>query len=409
MSPLVSMALRNVLRNRRRTLITLAALTVGVTAVGTIRGILNGLQDTIVKSSIEAQLGALQVHRAGYLANVLSTPLTLDFPFDDALVQKVKSVRGVTGVAPRIQFGGSLTIATDNPDDTPEAVFFAATAVDPTLEPTVTPRRAQLNTEGTVFDDEHAVLGDSLAEAFGAKPGTELIMLAPDREGSLNGELTHMGGAMHRIMPGEMKVALVPLATAQKLLRMEGRVTELGVAVDDLTHVAHVAEDLRHALGPGFEVHGWADLAPERATIMNVQTGVASVISFVFLMLMLLGVANTMLMSVLERTREVGTMMAVGLTRRSVMVLFLLEALVLGVLGAALGFTLTALLTFALSRHGIRFTPPNATMPLDVFPFLTVQYTALALATAIGGAVLFALYPAWRASRLRPVEALSGH
>ena len=86
MSPLVSMALRNVLRNRRRTLITLAALTVGVTAVGTIRGILNGLQDTIIKSSIEAQLGALQVHRTGYLANVLSTPLTLDFPFDDALV-----------------------------------------------------------------------------------------------------------------------------------------------------------------------------------------------------------------------------------------------------------------------------------------------------------------------------------
>ena len=82
---------------------------------------------------------------------------------------------------------------------------------------------------------------------------------------------------------------------------------------------------------------------------------------------------------------------------------------VYGVLGAALGFTLTALLTFALSRHGIRFTPPNATMPLDVFPFLTAQYTALALATAIGGAVLFALYPAWRASRLRPVEALSGH
>lgn len=403
------MALRNVLRNRRRTLITLAALTIGVTAVGTIRGVLNGLQDTIVKSSIEAQLGALQIHRTGYLANVLSTPLTLDFPFDDALVAKVKAVRGVTGVAPRIQFGGSLTIATDNPDDTPEAMFFAATAVDPKLEPTVTPRREQVFAPGAVLDDEHAVLGDSLAEAFGAKPGAELIMLAPDREGALNGELTHMGGAMYRIMPGEMKVAVVPLATAQKLLRMEGRVTELGVAVDDLTHVPRVTEDLKRALGPDFEVHGWAELAPERATILGVQTGVASVVSFVFLMLMLLGVANTMLMSVLERTREVGTMMAVGLTRNSVMVLFLLEALVLGVLGAAMGLVTTTALTFVLSRSGLHFTPPSATVSLDIFPFLTVKYTALALTTAVAGAVLFALYPAWRASRLRPVQALSGH
>jgi putative ABC transport system permease protein len=102
-------------------------------------------------------------------------------------------------------------------------------------------------------------------------------------------------------------------------------------------------------------------------------------------------------------------MMAVGLTRRSVTALFLLEALVLGVLGAAFGLVITVTLTWALSRHGLRFTPPSATMALDVFPFLTVKYTALALLTAIGGAVLFALYPAWRASRLRPVQALSGH
>ena len=73
MNPLLSMAFRNVLRNRRRTLITLAAVTVGVAAVGTIRGVLNGLQDNIVKGSIETSLGALQIHRTGYMANVMST------------------------------------------------------------------------------------------------------------------------------------------------------------------------------------------------------------------------------------------------------------------------------------------------------------------------------------------------
>lgn len=405
MNALVSMAFRNVLRNRRRTLITLAALTVGVTAVGTIRGILNGLQETIVNSTIESALGSLQIHRTGYLANVLSTPLSLDFEWNDALIDKVKSVKGVTAVAPRIQFAGSLTI---DAEETPEALFFAASAVDPQLEPAVTPRRKQLFTEGTTFDDEHVVLGDSLAAAFGAKPGTKVILLAPDRDGSLNGELAQVGGAMRAIMPGEMKIAVVPLSLAQKLLRMEGRVTEVAVAVDDLSQLERITRELKTVLGPQFEVHGWSDLAPERQTIMKLQTAVTSIISFVFLMLMLLGVANTMMMSVLERTREVGTMMAVGLTRGSVMGLFLLEALVMGALGSAAGLSVTALLVFALSRNGLHVTPPNATMPLDVFPFITLPYTVFTLLAAILGSVLFALYPAWRASRLRPVQALAG-
>ncbi len=408
MSALVSMAFRNVLRNRRRTLITLAALTVGVTAVGVIRGVLNGLQATIVNTTIESSLGALQIHRTGYLANVLSTPLSLDFEWNDALAQKVKSVKGVTAAAPRIQFAGSVTVDTQSPDDTPEAMFFAASAVDPSLEAAVTPRRAQIFTPGTTFDDAHLVLGDSLAAAFGAKAGTRVILLAPDRDGSLNGELSEVGGAMRAIMPGEMKVAVVPLSLAQKLLRMEGRVTEVAVAVDSLDRLDAVAAELRAALGPDYEVHGWKELAPERATIMGFQTAVSAIVSFVFLMLMLLGVANTMLMSVLERTREVGTMMAVGVTRASVMTLFLLEALVMGALGAAAGLALSGAIVFALSLKGINFTPPNATMPLDVFPFLTAPYTALTLTAAVVGSVLFALYPAWRASRLRPVQALAG-
>jgi putative ABC transport system permease protein len=141
---------------------------------------------------------------------------------------------------------------------------------------------------------------------------------------------------------------------------------------------------------------------------MGIQNGVSGVISVVFIMLMLLGVANTMLMSVLERTREVGTMMAVGLTRGSVLSLFLLEALVLGAMGASGGFLMMNLLTSALAAKGLHFKPPTATMEIEVIPFLTPGFALAVMAVAIAGAVLFALYPALRASRLRPVQALAG-
>ena len=408
MNPLLSMAFRNVLRNRRRTLITLAAVAIGVAAVGTIRGVLNGLQGNIIKGSIETTLGALQIHRTGYLANVMSTPLSMDFVADDGMLAKVRGVQGVSAVAPRIQFAGTMTLSVPEGQEEPEALFFAAVAVDPTLELKVTPQRPKLFTEGTVLDETHVVLGDALAAAFGAKRESEAVLLAPDRDGSLNGELAQVGGAMRAMMPGEMKIAVVPLALAQRLLRMEGRVTELAVAVDDVNRLPQIAADLRAALGPGFEVHAWNELAPERKTIMGIQDAISVIVSVVFVMLMLLGVANTMLMSVLERTREVGTMMAVGLTRGSVMTLFLLEALVLGLLGAAGGLGLMLLLTTALARKGITFTPPSATMSMEVYPFLTFGFTAGVLFTAVAGAVVFALYPAFRASRLRPVQALAG-
>ena len=409
MSTLSSIAFRNVLRNRRRTLITLSALTIGIAAVGSIRGILNGLQDNIVRGTIEGSLGALQIHRTGYLANVMSTPLSMDFELDDALLARVKGVKGVTAVSPRIQFAGSLTLSTDDPNaEAPEALFFSAVALDPRLEPAVCPQRSRMMTPGTTFDDTHVVLGDALAAAFGAKPEAEAVLLAPDRDGSLNGDLARVGGSLRAIMPGEMKLAIVPLSLAQRLLRMEGRITELAVAVDDLERLPTITAELRAALGPKYEVHSWDEVLPDRKVLMSRQNAITALISAVFMLLMLLGVANTMLMSVLERTREVGTMMAVGLTRAGVRTLFLMEALTLGVLGAISGLVLSALITYGLAAHGIRFTPPTATMPIEVFPFLTLKFTVLIALVAMLGAVVFSLYPAIRASRLRPVEALAG-
>ncbi|MBL8910766.1 MAG: ABC transporter permease [Archangium sp.] len=408
MSPLLSMAIRNVTRNRRRTAITLAALAIGVTAVGSIRGILNGLQGAMIRGTVEGTVGAIQVHKTGYLANVMSTPLSLDFEFDEAMEKKLLAVKGVKAVTPRIMFAGSLTLSAEEGKESPEALFFAATGIDPQKERQVCPQRWDLFTPGTTLDDTHLVLGDALSAAFGAKQESEAVLLAPDRDGSLNGELAKVGGAMRAIMPGEMKIAVVPLGLAQRLLRMEGRVTEVAIAVDDIDRSEEIAAQVREALGPAYEVHTWESLVPERRTIMGVQNGVSAVVSVVFVLLMLLGVANTMLMSVLERTREVGTMMAVGVTRQAVAVLFLLEALVLGAIGAITGSVLSMALTAALGKKGLKFTPPTATMSIDIYPFFTPRFVVIIFVIAVVGAVLFALYPAMRASKLRPVEALAG-
>ncbi|GMU59697.1 MAG: hypothetical protein AMXMBFR34_14600 [Myxococcaceae bacterium] len=405
---LLAMAWRNVRRNRRRTLITLAAMVVGVGAVIAVRGVLNGLQAGIIRNSAEGQLGALQVHRAGYLDNILSTPLTMDFPVEPALLDRIRNVKGVRAVSPRIQFAGSIAKSVPAEEELPEALFFAALAVDPKTEPAVCPLRKDAYLDGTRFDDAHLVLGSALAESLAAKVDDEVVLLAPDKDGSLNGEVARVGGSMHALLPGEPKVAVVPLALAQRLLRMEGRATELAVAVDDLRDIDAVKPRLAEALGPEWEVHTWLEVVPERQLIMRLQDGISAIVSVVFLVLMLLGVANTTLMAVLERTREVGTMLSLGLTRAQVMALFLLEALVLGGLGATGGLLLASGFVARFAHGGLQFRAPSATQPFDVLPFLTLPFTLVVLAVAVLGSVLFALYPARRASRLRPVEALAG-
>src|SRR2546430_6880068 len=98
---LVQLAARNLSRNRRRTAISLAALMICIAAMITFRGFINGQQRVILENFVAGQIGAIQIHRAGYMANVQASPLQLDMADTPALREKIASVRGVTGVSPR--------------------------------------------------------------------------------------------------------------------------------------------------------------------------------------------------------------------------------------------------------------------------------------------------------------------
>ena len=126
-----------------------------------------------------------------------------------------------------------------------------------------------------------------------------------------------------------------------------------------------------------------------------------------FLLAVLLGIVNVMLMSVLERVREIGTMLAVGMRRKNIIALFLLEGSLLGLVGGVLGALVGGAVTLWLHHRGILLPSPGANADSIVRPFVPLMYLVRAVVLATVGAGLASLWPAWRASRLRPVEALS--
>jgi putative ABC transport system permease protein len=429
---LMKLALRNLARNKRRTVITFVALVAGVGAMVAIKGFMIGQRRQILENQQRGNLGALQVHRKGYVDNVLASPLTMDFEDTSEFRAKLAAVPGIVAVSPRIEFGAQVSTPDRRPQpedgsELPEAdrgqtSFLLLTAIDPLTERAITPKRWEWVSWArgqmpAAPSDEVIVLNDDFAKGIGVplwQAGTpvppieqQLAVLAPDRDSSLNGVNVVMAGTLASATPNDRRIGVIPLKTAQTLLRMEGRVTEYGLAVKDGVDLMQAKRALEAVVGPDFEVHTWEERIPFVRDIVDTQDFVFGIVSGIFLFVVLLGVVNAMLMSVLERVREIGTMLAVGMRRRQIVMLFIAEGVVLGLVGGALG----ALFGFAwvswMNAKGLSIPAPGAKVPSLLRPDVDVAFLVRATLQATVGAALASLWPAWRASRLRPVEALA--
>jgi putative ABC transport system permease protein len=195
------------------------------------------------------------------------------------------------------------------------------------------------------------------------------------------------------------------LSLAQSLVGLEGRVTEYAVAVHDRAAVDEVAQRLRQALGPDYEVQTWKDVQPFLRDAVQNQAFVLGLVGFILFIIVLTGIVNTMLMSVFERVREIGTMLAFGVRRRQVMLLFLMESMFIALAGGVAGGVIGRVLVWAIAQKGIRFAASNAQDNI-LRPEVNSGFVALVIVAALFGASLSALYPAWKASRQNPVDAL---
>jgi putative ABC transport system permease protein len=400
---LLSLALRNVFRHRSRSAFTVLAIGFGVLMSLLLGSVVFGLGDLMLGDVVHGKVGALQVHKRGYDDVKENLPIDRDLPADGTLEAKIRAVPGVTGLTGRILFAGILSNGATS-------TFVLGNGQDPQGEYKVLPLadRGLVGQRLSIDKPSGAVVGYELASAMGVKTGGTLTIQAANRGGQQNALDLDVSGTINNNSPLESKrVVYLPLAYAQDLLDMKGRVTEFAVSIADIERVDEVAAVLQRRLGPGYHVQTWKELRPQMVDILQVQKVLLLSVCFVFLIIAVIGVINTMLMSVLERTREIGTMMAVGVRRGFVVVLFLLEALTLALLGAASGaIGAYGIIALVVARGGIPASPPGSTAVITLLPSVPVWLLAVAVVATTLGVLAAAAYPSFRASRLRPVEAL---
>ena len=412
--PLVRIALRNLGRNRRRSVLTAATVAIGVAAILFSRAYIDGLQALILDFVIEARDGALRVERTSYAASQDLAPLDRDLAVDPALEARLRGVPEVRALSPRLRFRGFISNGA-------ASTLFDGVAIDPARDASVCPRGPGAAhgvrdggglVAGPGFRGEGGdvvILGDDLAASMKLRVGDAVTLLVETRAGSTDTVDLVVAGRYRFPDPADNKhLAVVPLAVAQRLLHMPGRATGYVVGVAAPRDVPAASAHLRAALAgrePALAVRTWADLAPYYRDVLSLQRDVLDVIVLIVFALVLGGVVNTMLMSVFERTREIGTLMSIGFRRRQIVRLFLLESALLSGLAALVGAALGLVVVAAAHRRGIAFYIPAVGEVLNR-PVLAPLHVLFACVGALVGGVVGGLLPAYRASRMRPVEAL---
>lgn len=402
----LKLAVRNVFRNRRRTVITLAAMAFGAAAVILFGGFVNAIYWGVRESTIRSQVGHIQLYRKGFSDKGTLAPydyLIRDYP---GLRRDLQSIEHVKTVTARLGLSGLVSTG-----DT--TTSFVGSGVVPEGETGLSSLATIVEgQELTSRDPRGVTLGVGLARAFGVKPGDDLTLLTTTRAGSINALAVKVRGIWES---GEKayddRFLRASLPEVQRLLDLEqGEVQSVVLLLDRTESTAVVRDRIARLIrerGLDLEMKTWEDLALRYHQVRELFGRIFGILTLIVSIMVVFGITNTMTMAIFERTREIGTVMALGTRRRGVVSMFVLEGVALGALGGILGVLLGVVLAKVVSALGIQLPPPpGSTRGFPVLIFVVPDVLAQAFRLSIITATLASLYPAWRASRLDVVEAL---
>ncbi len=396
----VALALRNLLRQRRRTTLGLAIVTGGVVALLLAGGFINWIFQDLRESTIHSQLGHIQITRPGYLSVGLGDPYQYLLPKLE--IGQAGQVVGLQALTERLAFSGLVSHGD-------ETVSFLGEGIDPILEKPIS--RAITIVTGHDLSGptaEEVLLGEGLAASLGAHAGDLVVLLVTTAEGTINAVEVTVAGTFATITKAyDDSVLRAPIELSRALMKVPGATSWVAL-LDDTAATDAAVSSLRAQLGTDeYEVVPWYKLADFYNKTVDLFSRQIGVVRLLIALIVVLSISNTLSMSVVERTSEIGTMMALGNRRHSIMQLFLLEGAILGIIGGVLGVAMGSVLAAVISAIGIPMPPPPGMArgyvgQIAVTPGLMADGLLLAFVTT----VLASIAPAWKASRMTIVDAL---
>jgi putative ABC transport system permease protein len=401
LNSLINLAFRNLLRHRRRALIAILSVAFGTAALAVASGFIAGMFADFREATIESQYAHLQITRPGYHENGLADPARYLLP-NDAAGQVLRTLPHVRDWGPRLGLTGLVSHGEST-------LSFVGEGFDPAHD--LTGDRSLKIIQGRrlgAADHDQVMLGKGLAILLGVQAGDAVVVLVDTPASGLSAIDAKVAGVFESVSKAyDESALLLPIQAARKLLKVDGAHRWL-VYLDKTENTPHAAESLRARFGaPQFEVRSWDQLAEFYRRAVDLFQQQLAVVRFIVVAIILLGISNTMMMSVMERTGEIGTAMALGVQPRILLGQFLLEGALIGLIGSLAGLALAVMIGWGIDVLHIDMPPPPGLARGYLAHLLFTPATVLeALLAGVGATTLASFYPAWRASRMVIVDAI---
>jgi putative ABC transport system permease protein len=403
----IMLAWRNVWKNKRRTILTLLTIMVGCAMIIFFRSTQDGSYEKMIEDSIAANTGHIQIHEKGYWEN-----MSIDYAFipSSAVMSYLRKNPAISATSRRIHAAGLVSYGNNT---------FGALiqAVDPEQEKRVSTLHTTIQPGGRYIrpdDGKKIIMGITLAKNLGAKVGDSVSLLSQGFDGSIAAaNFTIVGIFKTRNPRYDQTTIIMPLAQAVETFSMIDYLSSLVIRLKNTSDMERVRDGLRALPGTKrLEIMGWDELTPEliQAIVMDKLFGY--IFFFILFLITAFGVLNTVQMSVFERTRELGIMMAIGTKPRQIVTMVLLESVFISLIGVILGIIVGSSISYYFFIHPFDFSDYQKEMEVfsqvtTVFPAKLYAHNVIttALFTFLFG-VLFSIAPARRASKLNPLKAI---
>jgi ABC-type lipoprotein release transport system permease subunit len=400
-----TIAYRDLGRNRRRSLLTLLAVGLGLALLMVMNGFIAGIMEDALQNSIRLRTGHVQIRAASYEEETLSLQakdLLLDPEHEAARASALPQVKAAT---PVLWSSGILNTLGDS-------AGLQIYGID-TASPIYAPIESALVAGAFLSPDDRSgiLIGKPLADSMDIGVGQRINLAIVDSDGRPEEGVFTIRGLFATGIPSyDQSAALMPLSKAQAFTGTNRHASAIFILLNSRDDTDMVAAALR---GPDAAVLTWSDL--NQLSVQAFQTSMSfyAILDFIVMLIVAVIIANTLLMSVFERVREMGILAALGMKGRHILQMFLLEAACLGLAGILIGIVLGSAGVGYLATAGFPIGDQMATVAGNGFALSTTLYARFvpgtfgALSLAMLLIVLLAsLYPAWYAARLEPVEAL---